>query len=353
VTASATPSRLANIALLVCSILFSLILGEGLCRTFLPRASRPQPGARILGHLHHADPMIGWLLSSSPIQYEHRLVDSKGNVQYDVVYSIAGEQRRTSEHPPSAPLLIASGCSFTFGHGLNDQDTWPWLLQEELPEYHVANVGTMAYGTDQALMAAERLIQKNPGRTAAVVLGFADFQVERNRSTQAWAADIYPLSKPLYAVGPHGLEYKRQVRFWSWGPLTDHSQLFGHLANTLADKYFGIPTHDQALQVTLELITTFAQKMNGLGIKFAVVVLPFKGDQTSLSKSDQKFLVDGMQAAKIPVLVPQFPRLPDNSFDAPNFMVSVMDSHPNRAYNVVLTRQLKPFLVSAGMINDR
>jgi hypothetical protein len=335
------------------SIVFSLTLGEVATRVFLPKANHPRIASKVPARLHQADPRIGWLLSSKPIQFEHRLVDSQGKVQYDVVYSVADEQRRTSEHPPNAPLLIASGCSFTFGYGLNDQDTWPWLLQEQLPEYHVVNVGAGGYGTDQALMAAERMVEKNPGKTAAVVLGFADFQIERNRSTQLWAAGFYPLSKPLFAAGHDGLQYKGQVHFWSWGALTDHSELFAHLANTLGNKYYRIPTHDQARQVTLELITTFAQRMQGLGVKFAVVVLPYKEDQSPLSRSDQKFVIDGMRAANIPVLIPQFPRLPDNSFDISKFTLSKIDYHPNRAYNVLLTSQLKPFLVSAGVIDDR
>jgi len=43
----------------------------------------------------------------------------------------------------------------------------------------------MGYGTDQALLAAEREIARSSTiAVRAVVLGFADFQIDRNRSTQ-------------------------------------------------------------------------------------------------------------------------------------------------------------------------
>ena len=349
-TDSGRSSRGRDFLLLAGSIIVAFLLGEAAVRMFLPKPARANALAEVMGHVHLPDPQIGWVLSTAPVEYRHRLVDDKGVVQYDVTYHVADQQRWTSNQLVDAPLLITAGCSFTFGHGLDDQDTWPWLLQEKLSNYHVVNLGTMGYGTDQALLAARRQIEKHPGKTAAVVLGYGDFQIERVRSPQGWMVVLYPLSKPLYASSPRGPEYLQQVRFLSWGFWSAYSDLLGHLANKLGNSLNHVPSHNQARQVSLDLIAQFAQEMGAQGIKFAVVMLPYVDDNSSQSRADQKFMIDGMQAAGIPVLKPQFPRLANGGIDVSTFLVSKIDRHPNRAYNVLLTSQLKPFLEGAAGI---
>lgn len=335
-------------ALVAGSVIITFIVGEAASRLILPPAFRVDPSAVIRGRLHRPDPRIGWVLTQESLRFPHRLVDNQGNVQYDVVYSVEGGQRRTSEQPPAGPVLVAAGCSFTFGHGLNDRDTWPWLLQEKLPNYHVVNVGCMGYGTDQALLAAERQLLQAPGKTALVVLGFADFQIERNRSPQGWIVHVFPFSKPLFAIGPDGVDYQRQVRFWSLGA-ADHSDLFAHIANTLANRVYRIPSHDGARELTAALITGFAKRFEALGARLAVVVLPYVDDRSPQSRDDLSFMVERLQIAGVPVLVPEFPRLPGGRFDVPRYMVSRIDRHPNREYNLVLTDQLHRFLEARGI----
>ena len=344
------------------SLTVCLLLAEAAARMFLPRPVRAdrsaiveaaeirKPGNRkTFQSLHRADPQIGWVLNPDPMQYRNRLVDAQGALQYDVVYSVEGGRRKTSLSPPSGPELIAAGCSFTFGHGLNDQDTWPWLLQEKLPNYHVVNAGCMGYGTDQALLAAERAVRQHPTQTAAVIFGFGDFQIERNRCTQGWMVTVYPFSKPLFAVRSGDVEYQHQVRFWDGGIITQYSNLFGHLANTLANRAYGIPSHAEARELTATLLTSFARRFQALGVRFAVVVLPYHADNSPQIRADRQFVIDRLQTAGIPTLQPDFPRNPDGSLNDHDFMVSKIDRHPNRRYNLLLTDQLQPFLQSAGI----
>ena len=147
--------------------------------------------------------------------------------------------RRPPDPESARPVVVAAGCSFSFGHGLNDEDTWPWLLQEQLPQYQVLNAAVMGYGTDQALLAAERQIRQHPAQ--AVVLGFGAFQIERNRAPQGWLVSIYPFSKPLFDVPSGQAGYLRQVRFWPRGVVGDNSNFFARFVNTLANRAYGIP----------------------------------------------------------------------------------------------------------------
>jgi len=339
------------------AVIFSLVMAEVAARWFLPPPTRPSgahpsihaPNLYALRSMNQPDPRIGWVLSSDPVKVPHRLVDNHGVVQFDVVYSVAGGQRMTSAHPHTGPTLIVTGCSFTFGHGLNDQDTWPWLLQEQLPDYHVVNVADVAYGTDQALMAAEREVLASPHQTAGVVLGFGAFQIYRNSGTQGWLASVYPYSKPLFTVNGGRAEYERQVRYWSLGALSDHSDFFADLTYVLANRVYRTPRHQQANELTAALITTFARRFQALGVRLAVVLLPYGDDQSAQVKADQAFLIERLQAAQIPTLVLDFPRLPNGSIDGTKFLLPA-DGHPNRQYTLVVTDQLQRFLIDQKIV---
>jgi hypothetical protein len=307
---------------------------------------------RVFQSLHRADPNIGWVLSSDPIRFPHRLVDEKGVVQYDVVYSVASGRRHTSAVPVDGAAIITAGCSFTFGHGLNDEDTWPWLLQEKLPDHRVTNLGCMGYGTDQALLAAEREIRSHPGTTAAVVLGFADFQIERNRSTQGWLSMVYPFSKPLFGIRSGEAEYQHQVQFWSGGLAGEYSNLFASFFNTAANRFYRIPSsHQAATELTAALIRSFATRFHSLGVNFGVVMLPYMDDRSPQSQTDQEFVIGRLSSAGIPVLIPKFPRGNDGRLDLRDFMVSRIDRHPNRHYNVVLSAQIADFAHEARLFD--
>ncbi len=341
------------------SSIFALLIGELGARTFLnppPRVDtnpmrKNESNGKALHSLHRPDPVLGWVLTSEPMEYRHRLANQDGVVQYDVVYSVVNGMRRTSAHPPDGPAVIAAGCSFTLGHGLNDQDSWPWLLQEQLPQYRVLNAAAMAYGTDQALLAAERQVKRSPQHTMAVVLGLGDFQIDRNSAVQGWMVYVYPFSKPLFAMGPDSAEYRCQVRFWSL-PVLSRSDLFAHAMNVLANRvYYGVPSHEEAKKLTAALIKTFARRFQALGVRLAVVILPYAGDQGARPRADRTFLIESLHAAGIPVLMLDFPRLPNGQFNVRRYMVSSIDRHPNREYNRTLVDQLRPFLESNGIIS--
>ena len=356
-------TRFKEVFLGVGSLTASLFLGEVAARTFLPRPVRAERSAiveaaeirkpsnrKTFQSLHRADPQLGWVLSPDPIQYHNRLVDPQGALQYDVVYSVEAGRRKTSLAPPSGPELITAGCSFTFGHGLNDQDTWPWMLQEKLSNYHVVNTGCMGYGTDQALLAAEREVRQHPSQTSAVIFGFGDFQIERNRCTQGWMATVYPFSKPLFAVRSGEVEYQHQVRFWTGGIVAQYSNLFGLLANALGNRANGIPSHEGARELTAALLTSYGRRFQALGVRFAVVVLPYFGDGSPQARADRDFVLERLRAAGIPTFVPAFPRDTNGGLNVREFMVSRIDHHPNGHYNLLLTSQLQPFLQSTAIL---
>lgn len=79
----------------------------------------------------------------------------------------------------SLPQLWLMGCSYTYGMGVNDEETFAWLLQEKHPELRVRNFGVPGFGTVQSYLQLKQLLEAGeiPGQ---VILNYADFHDERN-----------------------------------------------------------------------------------------------------------------------------------------------------------------------------
>ena len=291
---------------------------------------------------HVPDPELGWIIEPGNTRYRFRAASESGSV--DVGYSIEQGRRATSARPAAGPLLIAAGCSFTFGYGVDDQDTWPWLLQERLSGFRVANVGTNGYGTDQALLAAERAASNPADPARVIVLGFGDFQIERNRSTQAIVYYPWPLAKPMFRTRGEGVESSGLVRFWYPGSLLDRSEFVMNVVNRLANLVNRVPDHAGARELTARLIVEFARRFEARGTRFVIVILPHKNDQSRLSKEDREFIVERLRAAGLPTLIPDYPRLPDGQLDRQRFLIPSDQYHPNRDYNIMLADQLARLL---------
>ena len=128
--------------------------------------------------------------------------------------------------------------------------------------------------------------------------------------------DLRHVVSILVAIAPLlGAAYKAQVRTWSLGFLTRHSDPFAHAANTTANRVFGVPTHEGAEKLTVSLISTFAKRFEASGIRLAVAVLPWSDDYTPQSRHGRAFVIEGLQAAHIPTMILVVPQLPNGRFD--------------------------------------
>jgi hypothetical protein len=89
-------------------------------------------------------------------------------------------------HPPRAesgaahkPELWILGCSLTHGWSLNDEETYPWLVQQALPGFEVLNGGVEGYSTLQSRLLFQELLEAR-GKPAVVVLAYGTFHDFRN-----------------------------------------------------------------------------------------------------------------------------------------------------------------------------
>lgn len=103
------------------------------------------------------DPVLGY----RPHQKEFRVgavkLYSEDDVIYNVVYSfLPSGWRVTPQHPNASKAVVFFGCSFTFGEGLDDADSFPYKVGKKLgKDYQVYNFGFHGYGSHQMLAMLE------------------------------------------------------------------------------------------------------------------------------------------------------------------------------------------------------
>jgi hypothetical protein len=103
---------------------------------------------------------------------------------------------------PGGSEVLVLGCSFTFGWGVSDDETWAWGLQAVRTDLDIRNRGTAAYSTFQALLLLERVLASGE-RPARVLLGYISEQAGRNVAPAYWIKLLNALSRE----GPVAVPY--------------------------------------------------------------------------------------------------------------------------------------------------
>ena len=81
-------------------------------------------------------------------------------LEYDVPVQTNSQGYRDSEESLRHPEIIALGDSFTFGHGVAQDQSWPAVL-ENITGFQVLNAGIESYGTARELELLKRLDTTN------------------------------------------------------------------------------------------------------------------------------------------------------------------------------------------------
>ncbi|MGX0975013.1 hypothetical protein ACSSVY_000711 [Roseovarius sp. MBR-51] len=92
------------------------------------------------------DPVLGWRLTPNHAVHV--------SFRHDVLQHVAADGWRDVPRPNSAsgPRVAVYGCSFTYGTGLADDETYTALLQRNLPWLRILNRGIGGHGTVQNLL---------------------------------------------------------------------------------------------------------------------------------------------------------------------------------------------------------
>ena len=178
--------------------------------------------------------------------------------------------------PKSRDEIWIFGCSFTYGWSLNDEDTFPWLLQDQYPDYEVMNFGVNGYGTVQSLKQFQGALRK--GKPKLVVLIYSDLHDERNTFLRNWIKALAPWNRlsssreayqqPYARLASHGeLVYSTGTVTYVPFPFIRYSAFVHFLEqryNELEERLV------QSHEVSKRLVNQMAELARSEGVTFAI-----------------------------------------------------------------------------------
>jgi hypothetical protein len=118
-----------------------------------------------------------------------------------------GARDYATPRPDGVARLAAFGESFTFCHEVGDAETWEAQLEALDPRLEVPNLGVGGFGTDQALLRAERELPRLD--TDVVLVGLLLENIGRNvtRFRPLWVPQSNnPVAKPRFVLRDGALE---------------------------------------------------------------------------------------------------------------------------------------------------
>ncbi|MEO0038069.1 MAG: hypothetical protein RIQ59_1280 [Bacteroidota bacterium] len=117
-------------------------------------------------------------------------ININDHVYYKATHNI--ERRRVTSKVPVHSLnkIIILGCSFAYGVGVNDEESFPFLLQTYLKEYEVENYSVPGSATIQSYLNLKKCLLKGD-RPTIVVLSYAAFHEERNQLTRGFESNLF------------------------------------------------------------------------------------------------------------------------------------------------------------------
>lgn len=113
-----------------------------------------------------------------------------GETIFNVVYSTDPYRRRTTiPNNPNDKALLFLGCSYTFGWGVNDDETLPSQLAALMPGYQVFNYGQGGMGTSNVyqLMLSKDLHKQDVPKKAAMIYLFLHVHIRRTLGVKSVA----------------------------------------------------------------------------------------------------------------------------------------------------------------------
>lgn len=268
-----------NFALLLASLLFSIVLGEVLARIFLP----DNPDVSHAEYLTSSYPTLPDPNKSVAIT----LKTPDGDLLYDVQYNFDSFGRRLTPNIPKASVAnLYFGGSYVFGEGLDDNETLPWLLSEKFNSLQSYNYAQRGYGPNNmlAMILEQNFNEQIPNDISEVNAYFFSykFHAERYLGSIRWVGQIRT-NDPYFKMTDGKLRFlgnfanDRPIRTFIYWSLY-HSKLV-----RLTFRSFENFSSEKSVKLMCALVNTSAEKLkNKIGIRFNnfyFVESPFQGER--------------------------------------------------------------------------
>ena len=168
------------------------------------------------------------------------------------------------------------GDSVTYGWSVNDEETFPWLLQQKFPDYEVVNFGVQGYGTLHSLIQLREALQ-NVKKPKLVILSYAAWDDVRNtfirsrRKMLSIASYLGPVNQPYARLNDDGkLNIFMDAETFREFPLMRYSAFI----HALEESYDGYEErHAHSHEVTKAIVKEISALCRANGIEMVVAGL--------------------------------------------------------------------------------
>lgn len=217
------------------------------------------------------------------------------------------------------PDISFYGCSFTYGYGVNDTETYPYFVGE-LSGKKVRNAGCNGYGLTQAYLKMQEDFE-NGIVPAVTVISYASFLDERTRCTPSWQQELFAnkilgIDKNIRipyvskTKGPIHFQYIKPERQLS--KMAEYSSLWYRVEKLFLKNNSEVENRNVAVSV-LEAFQKLCKKYDS---QLVVVGLMDDDSTTDVLKKVKK---KGMQTCqfKVDITKDQYNLFPDDGHPSP------------------------------------
>jgi hypothetical protein len=138
-----------------------------------------------------SDPILGYRPQPGSFTFTYSKTDRQqwSKLRIDVTINVDGSRWTGNLPDPLKPSLFIFGDSFVFGEGVNDGQTFSFLLQQAMPNFNIRLFACPAYSLTQTFLNFERLKHEISDRDT-IIVGYGDFYDIRHVIAPAWLRQL-------------------------------------------------------------------------------------------------------------------------------------------------------------------
>jgi hypothetical protein len=212
---------------------------------------------------------------------------------FRVTYTITDAGVRRTRGSPLGDTWLFIGCSFTFGEGVEDDETLPARFSEQLGwKANVVNLSTSGYGPPHLL----RLLET--GRLGGVrpPVKHVIYQAIPNHAARAVGRAEWYLDGPSYSISGDSIRFAGPFH-GSAGIRALHILRRSDLGRLLERRYRAMPLSDAEIELYVRIVEKIAAlSEKKLGARFSILFWDNDGDQTT------KRIFDRLVSTGLPVI---------------------------------------------------
>jgi len=131
------------------------------------------------GKLYEAHPRLGFIFKPGSFQINiNDRFEFSANHNEDG-HRITSANRDNGNHSDKPEMWIF-GCSFTYGWLVEDEETFPWLIQEQLKDWQVTNFGVSGYSILQSYLQFKETIKEDAPPQIVILAYGSEIHDKRN-----------------------------------------------------------------------------------------------------------------------------------------------------------------------------